>query len=93
MEGRSEYGRKKIVARTFSMATTVASSSLLERARRVAKENSASLVGDEGSGRFSHEMVRGEYRLIGRTVVVTITEKHWLLPWPIVEAQLRELVQ
>ena len=93
MEGRSEYGRKNIVARTFCMATTVTSSSLLERARRVAKENSASLVGDEGSGRFSHEMVRGEYRLIGRTVVVTITEKHWLLPWPIVEAQLRELVQ
>ena len=81
------------MARTFSMATTVASSSLLERARRVAKENSASLVGDEGSGRFSHEMVRGEYRLIGRTVIVTITDKHWLLPWPIVEAQLRELVQ
>ena len=88
-----EYGRKNIVTRTFSMATTVASSSLLERARRVAKENSASLVGDEGSGRFSHEMVRGEYRLIGRTVIVTITDKHWLLPWPVVESQLRELVQ
>jgi hypothetical protein len=88
-----EHGRKYIVARTFSIATTVDASSLLKRARKAASENDANLVGDEGSGRFSHEMVRGEYRLIGRTVVVTITEKHWLLPWPIVEAQLRELVQ
>jgi hypothetical protein len=24
---------------------------------------------------------------------VTITAKHWLLPWPVVEAQLRELVR
>jgi hypothetical protein len=25
-------------------------------------------------------------------VIVTVTDKHWLLPWPVVEAQLRELV-
>jgi hypothetical protein len=88
-----EHRRKNIVARTFSMATTVDPSSLLARARKAASENDATLLGDEGSGRFSHEMVRGEYRLIGRTVVVTITDKHWLLPWPIVESQLRELVR
>jgi hypothetical protein len=80
------------IARTFSMDTAVGSSSLLARVRRAASENGAILVGDEGSGRFSHEMVRGKYRLVGRTVVVTITDKHWLLPWPMVEAQLRELV-
>jgi hypothetical protein len=38
-------------------------------------------------------MAKGEYRMAGRTVVVTITEKHWLLPWPVVEARLRGLVQ
>jgi hypothetical protein len=37
-------------------------------------------------------LVKGEYRMVGQTVVVTITEKHWLLPWTVVEAQLRELV-
>jgi hypothetical protein len=37
-------------------------------------------------------MAKGEYRMVGRTVVVTVTDKHWLLPWPVVEAQLRELV-
>jgi hypothetical protein len=75
------------------MATTVDPSSLLERARRVAEENGATLVGDEGSGRFSHEMVRGEYRMVGQMVTVTITDKHWLVPWPVVESQLRALVQ
>ena len=81
------------MARTFSLDTTVGSSSLLGRAKRAASENGATLIGDEGSGRFSHEMVRGEYRMVGRRVIVTITDKHWLLPWPVVEAQLRELVQ
>jgi hypothetical protein len=75
------------------MATTVDPSSLLERAGRVAEENGATLVGDERSGRFSHEMVRGEYRMVGQTVTVTITDKHWLVPWPVVESQLRALVQ
>ena len=81
------------MARTLSMATTLEPSSLLARARQAARKNDATLLGDERSGRFSHEMVRGEYRMVGRTVVVTITDKHWLVPWPIVEAQLRELVQ
>jgi hypothetical protein len=75
------------------MATSVDPSSLLERARRVAKENGATLVGDEGSGRFSHDLVRGEYHMVGQTVTVTITDKQWLVPWPMVESQLRALVQ
>ena len=79
-------------AKTFSMDTTVATSALLARAQRAASESGATLVGDEGSGRFSHEMVRGEYRLVGQRVVVTIADKHWLLSWPVVESRLRELV-
>lgn len=88
-----DRGRTKLVHRTFSLATTVTPSSLLERARRAARENDAILVGDERSGRFSHEMVKGEYRMVGQTVTVTITHKHWLVPWPMVELQLRTLVQ
>jgi len=80
------------MARTFSVDTRVSPSSLLSRARRVARENSATLVGDEESGRFAHELVKGEYRVVGHTVVVTITDKHWLLPWPVVEVRLRELL-
>ena len=85
--------RKEVMAKTFSIDTTAAPSALLVRARRAASENGAVLIGDEGSGRFSHDMARGEYRMMGRTVTVTITDKHWLLPWPVVEAQLREVVR
>jgi hypothetical protein len=81
------------MARTFSVNTRIAPSSLLARARRTADENGAAIVGDEGSGRFAHELVRGEYRMLGDTVIVTITDKHWLLPWSIVEARLKELVK
>jgi hypothetical protein len=82
-----------IVARTFSMDTTLNPASLLARARKAASESGASLIGDKQSGRFSHDMVRGEYRMVGQTVIVTVTDKHWLLPWPVVEAQLRKLLQ
>ena len=81
------------MARTFSIDTTLNPSSLLARARKTAIENGATLIGDKQSGRFSHDMVRGEYRMMGQKVIVTITDKHWLVPWPIVESQLRKLVQ
>jgi hypothetical protein len=86
-------GRKKNVARTFSMDTTLNPTSLLARARMAASENGATLIGDKQSGRFSHDMVRGEYQMVRQTVIVTVTDKHWLLPWPVVEAQLRELLK
>ena len=80
------------MAKTYQLDTMVSPSSLLARTRRAARENGATLVGDERSGRFSHELVRGEYRMAGQRVVVTITDKHWLLPWPVVEVRLRELL-
>jgi hypothetical protein len=86
-------GGRRIAARTFSMNTTMNPSSLLARARKAASESDATLIGDKQSGRFSHDMVRGEYHMVGQTVVVTITDKHWLLPWPVVETHLRKLLQ
>ena len=80
------------MAKTYELGTMVSPSSLLARAKKAAYANGAILLGDEHSGRFSHELVRGEYRMAGQRVVVTMTDKHRLLPWPVVEAQLRELV-
>ena len=81
------------MARTFNLETRVRPSSLLARANKAAFENNATLLGDERSGRFSHDMAKGEYRMVGQKVIVTVTDKHWLLPWPVVEARLRELVR
>jgi hypothetical protein len=81
------------VARTFNLDTKTSRSSLLARVKKAAFENGATLLGDERSGRFSHDMAEGEYRMVGQKVIVTVTDKHWLLPWPVVEARLRELVR
>lgn len=81
------------MAKTFSLNTTLNRSSLLARAQKAASQSGATLIGDKQSGRFSHDMVRGEYRMVEQTVIVTITDKHWLVPWTVVESQLRELVQ
>ena len=80
------------MARTFRMQTNVKPSLLLARAKKAASESGATLVGDKQSGRFSHDMVRGRYRMVGQAVIVTITDKHWLLPWPVLEAQLRKFI-
>ena len=80
------------MARTFRMHTNLNPSSLLARAKKAASESSATLIGDKQSGRFTHDMVRGEYHMAGRTVIVNITDKHWMLPWPVVEAQLRKFM-
>lgn len=81
------------MARTFSMDTTVDPLSLLARAKRVAKDKGATLVSRKESGRFSHAMLRGEYRIVGQTVTITITDKHWMVPWSVVESRLREFIK
>jgi hypothetical protein len=81
-----------MVAKTFELDTRASRSSLLARAKKAAYANGATLFGDERSGRFSHEMVKGEYRMVSQKVIVTVTDKHWLLPWPAVETQLRKFV-
>ena len=79
------------MARTLRIETTASPSSLLERARRVARANGVLLLGNENSGRFSHKMVEGNYCRQGPTVIVTITHKHRLVPWSVLEGRLRGL--
>jgi hypothetical protein len=80
------------VAKTYELDTMASPSSLLAKAKKAAYANGATVLGDENSGRFSHELAEGEYRMVGQRVIVTVTDKHWLLPWPVLEAQLREFV-
>ena len=93
-EGWVEADRAQKVtgmARTIRIDTAASPSLLLERAKRAAMENGVTLFGNERSGRFSHKMLRGEYRRIGRTVLVTITHKERLVPWSVLEGRLRGL--
>ena len=79
------------MARTLRIDVGASPSSLLERARRTARANGVLLLGDENSGRFSHRMLKGNYRRQGRVVVVTITHKPRLVPWSVLEGRLRGL--
>jgi hypothetical protein len=87
-----EDGGKETLMRTFSIETTLDPQSLLARARKAATENSATLVGDGRAGRFSHDLIKGECRIVGSTVVVAVTDKPLIVPWAIIEARLRQLV-
>jgi hypothetical protein len=79
------------MARTLRIDTAASPSLLLQRARRTARANGVLLLGDENSGRFTHRMLEGTYRRQGRTVIVTITHKHRLVPWSVLEGRLRGL--
>src|SRR5215203_1265402 len=79
------------MARTLRIDTAASPSFLLQRARRTARANGVTLIGNESSGRFTHRMLEGNYRRLGPTVIVTITHKHSLVPWSVLESRLRGL--
>jgi hypothetical protein len=79
------------MARTLRIETAASPSILLAKARRTARANGVLLLGDENSGRFTHRMLEGNYRRLGPTVIVTITHKHRLVPWSVLEGRLRGL--
>jgi hypothetical protein len=79
------------MARTLRIDTAASPSLLLQRARKTARANGVTLIGNENSGRFSHRMLEGNYRRQGPTVIVTITHKHRLVPWSVLERRLRGL--
>lgn len=76
--------------RTFSINPTKNPSTLVSEAKRVAKENNATFRGDTNAGSFSGKGVKGRYKIEGRTVKVTITDKPTLASWSTVESKVKE---
>ena len=52
------------MAKYYELDTMVSPSTLLARAKKAAHANGATLLGDEHSGRFSHELAKGGYRTL-----------------------------
>jgi len=65
----------------------------VSEAKKVAKENGATFRGDTTSGSFSGRGVKGRYKMEGKTVKVTITDKPTLAPWSTVESRVKEFFQ
>ena len=76
--------------RTFSIKTTRNPSTLVSEAKKVAKENNATIRGDATSGSFSGKGVEGRYKIAAGTVKVTITDKPSLASWSTVESKVKE---
>jgi len=65
----------------------------VSEAKKVATENGATFRGDTTSGSFSGKGVKGRYKMEGKTVKVTITDKPTLAPWSTVESRVKEFFQ
>ena len=73
----------------FTVDLTKPVDDFLSEAQQVAKENNATLTGDSQSGQFSHEKVKGTYKIENSVAHVTITKKPWYAPWSVVESEVR----
>jgi len=81
------------MARSFSVPFTGDAASLLARARKAATDNGAQVTGDANQGTFSGRGVEGSYTINGNTVTVTIDKKPLIIPWSLVESQLKQFFQ
>jgi hypothetical protein len=78
--------------KTFRIDSAQKPSTLVARAERAAIGNNAAFRGDETSGSFSGSGFKGTYGMDGKTVTVTIIQKPFYAPWPMVESELERLL-
>jgi len=77
------------MSRTFSVGFTEDPSALIARAEKAAIKYGADFKGDTSSGSFSGNGVKGIYSIQDRVVTVTIIDRPFLIPWGLVESQVR----
>jgi hypothetical protein len=78
------------MSRSFTLPLRESPAAVLERAHRTAHDLKATFEGDTTSGRFTGIGVEGRYRITGDTIEVTITDKPFLVPWFLVEQQVKQ---
>ncbi len=81
------------MSKSFSVNFTGDAASLLARARKTAADNGAQVSGDTNKGSFSGRGVEGSYTVSGNTVNVTVDKKPMIIPWSLVESQLKQFFQ
>jgi len=81
------------MSKSFSVNFTGDPTSLFERARKAAADNGAQISGDTNKGAFSGRGVEGNYTVSGNTVNITVDKKPMIIPWSLVESQLKQFFQ
>jgi hypothetical protein len=81
------------MSKSFSVNFSGDAASLLARASKTAADNGAQVIGDAHGGTFSGRGVEGSYTVNGNTVNVTVDKKPVIIPWSLVESQLKQFFQ
>lgn len=78
------------MAKKFQVQLTSAPQKLILKAQEYAKTSGIDFDGDENRGTFGVFGVKGQYVITGETVDIDILDKPFLVPWAIVETQVKD---
>jgi uncharacterized protein (DUF697 family) len=81
------------VLKSFTVNLAADPDVVLAQAKKVTAQNGGIFKGDTHSGQFSARGVVGEYKVKGKAVILTITEKPILMPWFVVESKIKSFFQ
>lgn len=77
------------MSRTFTVPITGDADALVKKAQAVAQSNGATFTGDANAGQFSGSGVAGHYQRTGNQLTITIDKKPFIMPWAMVESQIK----
>ena len=77
------------MAKTFSIQINTEPEVLIAKAKQTASQHGAIFNGDSLFGNFRGHGVAGEYKIEGETMHITISEKPFIAPWPMVESTVK----
>ena len=78
--------------RSFEFELQQAPDELIGKLKNSALDSGWGFEGDLKSGAFEGDGIKGAYAYDGRTLTVTIHEKPFIAPWPLIENKLRDIL-
>ena len=66
---------------------------VLKRLRMLAEEHDMKCEGDDRSGSISGKGFHGNYQFQQNSVIVTIDQKPWIVPWALAEKEISAFFQ
>jgi len=78
------------MSKTFQIKFEGDAKVLIDRAKKIARDNGAYFNGDETKGSFSGSGVAGNYLVEQDTIIITIDKKPFIAPWHLVENKIRD---
>lgn len=78
------------MAKSFDIDLNTPPDVLLKKAKEAAVDGGFELSGNTSAGEFSGKGAKGEYKISGSTVSITITKKPFYATWSKVEATIKE---